>query len=118
MLTYRESSEIRIARILSIWPTNFPDRFPERGSHSLITRSGDPDAIVWPNGSAASAYIDALAAEASGGLRVISGVGDDWPTDLFKSHSLIVRSKEPEAIQFCSGLHGRSRSEFEQNGVL
>ena len=36
----------------------------------------------------------------SGGIRVISGSGDVLP----KSQSLMVRSNDPDTIQFCSRL--------------
>jgi hypothetical protein len=41
-----------------------------RGSHKRMTRSGDPDAIVRPKGSAARAYTEDLGADASGGFKV------------------------------------------------
>jgi hypothetical protein len=101
-LTYLASSEINIVRMLSVCPTSFPVRFPDRGSHIRITRSGEPLAMAWPYGSAARAYMEALGAVASGGVRVKRdlGVGDDE----VRSHSLMVRSKEPDTIQFGSRL--------------
>ena len=50
-----------------------PVLLPVRGSHKRMTRSGDPDAIVRPNGSVARAYTDDLGAVASGGFKVTSG---------------------------------------------
>ena len=49
-----------------------PVLLPVRGSHNRITRSGDPDAIVRPKGSAARAYTDDLGAVVSGGFKVTS----------------------------------------------
>lgn len=92
-----------MALILSVWPTSFPVLFPERGSHILTTRSGDPLAMACPYGSEAIAYTEALGAVASGGLRVRNGSG--VIDARVRSQSLIVRSNEPEAIQFCSRLN-------------
>lgn len=100
ILTYLESSEIRIALMLSVCPTSFPVRFPVRGSHSRITLSGEPEAIVLPNGSTAKAYTEDLGAVASGGLRVTTASVDGR----LRSHSFIVRSNDPDATQFCSRL--------------
>jgi hypothetical protein len=69
---YLESSEIKIALKLSVCPTSLPVLLPVRGSHNRITRSGDPDAMVLPKGSAARAYTDDLGAVASGGFKVTS----------------------------------------------
>ena len=52
---YLASSEMSIALILSVCPTSFAIRFPDLGSHILITRSGEPDAITLPYGSVVSA---------------------------------------------------------------
>ena len=97
---------MRIARILSVWPTNFAMRFPERGSHILITRSGDPEATTDPYGSVASAYIDAFGPAASGGWRTMSGSA--FADAVARSHNLIVRSNDPEANHCCSRLHNVS----------
>jgi hypothetical protein len=68
------------------------------------TRSGEPEAIAWPNGSAAIAYTDALGPEVSGGLRVISGEVSALPESLLRSQRLMVRSKDPDATHDCSRL--------------
>ena len=99
------------------------------------TRSGPPATIVCPSGSTASAYTDALGPAASGGLSVMSGAAPragagayDVDVDEDKgevdreeeetaaaavvvvererSQSLMVRSKEPETMYFCSRLRG------------
>lgn len=103
MLTYLESSEINIALILSVCPTSLPVRFPVRGSHSRITLSGEPEAMVLPKGSTAKAYTEDLGAVASGGLRVTSG--SIWAAGgRPRSHSFIVLSNDPDATQLCSRL--------------
>lgn len=132
-LTYFASSDTKIALILSVCPTNFPILFPLLGSHILTTLSGEPLAMSIPYGSAASAYTldfaDAFTIveeeeaaeeegaeeeegreegigreeereEEEGGWRVIRG---DWDVRV-GSQSLIVRSKEPEAIHWRSRL--------------
>lgn len=72
---------------------------PDRGSQVLMTLSGVPEATTVPAGSTATAYTEDFDPELSGDLRVIRGsepVGDAR----FRSHSLIVLSKEPDATQF------------------
>lgn len=101
-LTYLESSEMRIALILSVWPTSFPVLLADLGSHSLTTRSGEPDATVRPKGSEATAYTEDFAADASAGFKVTRGSFDGEA--LLMSQSLMVLSNEPEATQFCSLL--------------
>jgi len=59
--------------MLSVCPTNFPVRFPERGSQSLMTRSGPPEAMKDPAASVAIAYTEALVLDSSGGLMVMIG---------------------------------------------
>lgn len=95
--------------MLSVCPTSFPVRFPERGSQVRTTRSGPPVARRCPEGSVANAYTELFGPGASGGSKVMSG-------DAFVSfccvwvrvisHSLTVRSNEPDAIQLRSELNG------------
>ena len=98
--------------MLSVWPTSFPERLPERGSHMRTTRSGPPDAMAWPNGSAARAYTEDFGADASAGFSVIRGSvgGTLLEAERVRSQSLIVRSKEPEATQFCERHAARQRT--------
>ena len=99
--------------MLSVWPTSFATRLPDLGSHILMTRSGEPDAITVPYGSVAKAYSDAFGPAASGGLRVSSGSA--LLEAEARSHSLIVRSKEPEANHCCSRLQDiRNTNPLEQ----
>jgi len=77
-------------------------------------RSGDPEAMIRPKGSQASAYTDDFGEPMSGGISEKIGralafsVGTEG--DVVGEHamerfqSLIVRSNEPEAIQLCSRL--------------
>lgn len=135
---------MRIARILSVCPTNLPNkqknsahphtqhktsfklytpvRLPLLGSQSLTTRSGDPEAIVLPNGSQASAYMDDFGAATSGGVRVTIAAlllfllfADDVVV-FERSQSLMVRSNEPDATQFCSRLNSFFSYELDVGG--
>lgn len=84
-------------------PTSLAVRLPDRGSQVLITLSGVPEATTVPPWSTAIAYTEALDPALSGDLREMRGsepVGDER----FKSHNLIVLSKEPDATQFWSRL--------------
>ena len=87
-------------------PTSLAVRLPDRGSQVLITLSGVPEAMTVPPSSTAIAYTEALDPVLSGDLRTMRGsepVGDVR----FKSHNLIVLSKEPDATQFWSRLNER-----------
>jgi hypothetical protein len=95
--------------MLSVWPTSFPMRLPTRGSHMRTTRSGPPETTMCPCGSTASAYIDDLAPEGSGGVRVMIGLAVDCCEARERSQSLTVRSKEPDAIQPWSRLARKGR---------
>lgn len=99
-LTYFPSLDSNIERILSVCPTNFPALFPALGSQSRTTRSGLPEAKRFPVPSTASAYTDDLWL-LSPKESVVIGVGrlENELVDRDISHSLIVRSNEPEATQ-------------------
>lgn len=93
----RPSSLTSTARMLSVCPTSFAMRDPEepepaRGSQTRTTRSGDPAASTFPAGFTASAYTDDLG---EGSARSTSGV---WRVSRM-SHSLMRRSRPPDAIQ-------------------
>ena len=106
-LAYFPSADISMARILSVCPTSLAVRLPDRGSQVLITLSGVPEATTVPPESTAIAYTEALDPALSGDLREMRGsepVGDAR----FKSHSLMVLSKEPDATQFWSRLNDTS----------
>lgn len=68
------------------------------------TRSGPPETIVCPCGSTASAYIDALGPDDSGGVRVMRGCAVAACEARERSQSLMVRSKEPDETQPCPRL--------------
>ena len=108
VLTYLPSSDISIARMLSVCPTSFPVRLPERGSQVRITLSGPPVASRCPYGSVAIAYTEHFGPGASGGARVMRGcvLAVLFSVDRVRvmSHSLTVRSKDPEATQLRSVL--------------
>ena len=72
--TYQASSLIKIARMLSVCPTNFPICLPVLEPQVRITHSGPPDVITLPAGSVAMAYIDDFGPGTSGGKSVIIGV--------------------------------------------
>jgi hypothetical protein len=99
-LTYLPSLDNNIERILSVWPTNFPALLPVLGSQSRTTRSGLPEAKRFPVPSTARAYTDDLGL-LSPKESVVMGVGrlENELVDRDMSHSLIVRSNEPEATQ-------------------
>ena len=111
--TYLASSEMSIALILSVCPTSFAIRFPDLGSHILITRSGEPDAITLPYGSVVNAYTDAFGPAPSGAFSVMRGSVLCGPVPELeadaRSQSLMVRSNEPEANHCCSRLHNVRR---------
>jgi len=96
-----------------------PVRFPVLGSQSLITRSGDPEAMIRPKGSQASAYTDDFGEPMSGGISETIGramafsVGTEGDVvgehAMERSQSLMVRSNEPEATQLCSRLRETAR---------
>ena len=69
-----------------------------------ITRSGPPETTIFPCEPTASAYIDALAPDDSGGEKVTVGCADCTSDERERSQSLMVRSNEPDAIQPCSRL--------------
>lgn len=98
-LTYFPSSEINIARMLSVCPTSLEVRLPDRGSQVLMTLSGVPEATTLPAGSTATAYTEDLDPVLSGDLRVMRGL-EPAGDARFKSHNLIDLSKEPDATQF------------------
>lgn len=67
--------------------------------------------MVCPDGSAANAYTEDLGAVVSAGFSVTSASC----SERVRSQSLIVRSNEPEATQFCSRLEedGHKRDVIE-----
>ena len=69
-----------------------------------ITRSGPPETTICPCRSTASAYIDALAPDDSGGEKVMMGCAGCACDERERSQSLMVRSNEPDAIQPCPRL--------------
>lgn len=85
--------------MLSVCPTSLAVRLPDRGSQVLMTLSGVPEAITVPPGSTAIAYTEDLDPVPSGDLRVMRG-SEPVCDARFRSHSLIVLSKEPDATQF------------------
>lgn len=98
--------------MLSVCPTSLAVRLPDRGSQVLITLSGVPEAITVPPESTAIAYTEALDPVLSGDLRVMRG-SEPVGELRFKSHNLIVLSKEPDATQFWSRLNERRMRKVE-----
>lgn len=93
--------------MLSVCPTSLAVRLPDRGSQVLITLSGVPEAMTVPSGSTAMAYTEDLDPALSGDLRVMRG-SEPMGDARFKSHNLIVLSKEPDATQFWLRLNEAS----------
>jgi hypothetical protein len=69
-----------------------------------ITRSGPPETTICPCEPTASAYIDALGPDDSGGENVMVGCAGCDCDERERSQNLMVRSNEPDAIQPCSRL--------------